>query len=291
MRITLHLAFSILLSAGASSLGAATYTVQTIAYPGATQTYAQGINDSGTIAGYYTDDTGTSHGFLWRGGTFKPVTISGSTDTWVTGINNSDDFCGYIHLSSGQTMGFTQIGTTVTEFAASSKARATFASGINESGVVAGYDVTGSLATGVDSGFIASGGTVTPVTVSGQTSTWVEGLNGNEDVVGFAGANLDPATPVEAFAYVASTKTTTPVNMPGMVQTRFYAINASNEIVGYGLDSSSVSHSFTYESGVFTDFTIPGYTVAIPEGISDRGVIVGWAITTSNSVVGFIATP
>lgn len=40
-------------------------TVQTIAYPGARNTYAFAVNNSGEVTGFYYYDSGGPHGFLW----------------------------------------------------------------------------------------------------------------------------------------------------------------------------------------------------------------------------------
>jgi hypothetical protein len=272
--------------------------VKTLTLSGATQLYAQAVNTAGEVAGFYTDNTGTSHGFTWTAGTFTTINIAGSSGTWITGINDDGVICGYFHKtsssSSGVTLGFQQTGTTVVSFALNANARATFPGGINTAGEISGYDESGSLADGVFGGFILSGaprGTATTVDVSGQAGTWVGAVNNSEDVVGFAGADLDPTTPVEAFAYNASKATFEIFNMPDMVQTRFYGINDLGTIVGYGLDSTELTHSFIFKSGTYNAFSIPGFSVAIPQGINNEGVIVGYAITTTNGVVGFIATP
>jgi probable HAF family extracellular repeat protein len=297
MRIP-HLALILSLSLPAARLAAVTYTVQILAYPGATQTYAQAVNAAGDVVGFYTDDTGTSHGLTWTAGAFTVVDIPDASGTWLTGINKSDVICGYYHKtsgsSSGVTLGFQQTGTKVVSFGLNASTRATFPGGINTAGQISGYDETGSLAAGVFGGFIlsaATGGTATTVDVSGQAGTWVGAINSSEDVVGFSGADLDPTTPVSAFEYSASKATFETFNMPNMVQTRFYGINDLGAVVGYAFDSSQVTHSFLFKAGTYETFTIPGYTVAIPQGINNSGVIVGYAVTTENTVVGFVATP
>ena len=47
------------------------YTYTTLDDPlGTLGTFAQGINTSGQIAGYYLDSSNSSHGFLYSGGTY-----------------------------------------------------------------------------------------------------------------------------------------------------------------------------------------------------------------------------
>jgi hypothetical protein len=297
MRVS-HLATVASLCAFAAQLGAVTYTVQTLTYPGATQLYAQAVNTAGEVAGFYTDDTGTSHGFTWTAGTFTIINIPGSSGTWVTGINDSGVICGYFHKTSGSssgiTLGFQQTGNKIVSFALNSNARGTFPGGINNAGEISGYDETGSLAAGVFGGFVVtapSGGTDTTVDVSGEAGTWVGGVNNSEVVVGFAGADLNPTTPVEAFAYSVPKATFQTFNMPNMVQTRFYSLNDVGNIAGYGLDSTGLTHGFVYHSGTYSAFEISGYSATIPQAINNSGVVVGYLVTTTNSVIGFVATP
>jgi hypothetical protein len=84
-------------------------------YPGATNTYALGVNWSDQVVGNYTDAAGLSHGFLLNGPTRggsqmqwqsidEPNAAGG---TWVTGINNHHVICGYYIDSAGDSHGFT----------------------------------------------------------------------------------------------------------------------------------------------------------------------------------------
>jgi probable HAF family extracellular repeat protein len=40
-------------------------TLTTLQFPGAQQTFASGINDSGTVVGWFLDSQGNTHGFTW----------------------------------------------------------------------------------------------------------------------------------------------------------------------------------------------------------------------------------
>ena len=71
-----------------------TYNIATNAYSPdikasatASSTTAAAINNSGEIAGFFTDATGT-HGFLDNGGTFTTVNAPGATQTDLLGLNN-----------------------------------------------------------------------------------------------------------------------------------------------------------------------------------------------------------
>jgi probable HAF family extracellular repeat protein len=61
----------------------AVYSFTTIDVPGATDTSAWGINDSGQIVGYHIGVDGLDHGFLYSGGAFTTINYPGATDTFA----------------------------------------------------------------------------------------------------------------------------------------------------------------------------------------------------------------
>jgi uncharacterized membrane protein len=76
----------------------------TIDFPGANETWATGLNDSGTVAGWWNlyDSYGNityQHGFTWKDGTFTDVAFPGADVTGVAGINARGDFVGGWSLS------------------------------------------------------------------------------------------------------------------------------------------------------------------------------------------------
>ena len=73
--------------------------VTTIDFPGADDTYARGINESGTIVGQWdlVDANGNlliTHGFLWKDGNFTQFDFPGAGDTYLFGINARGDLAG-----------------------------------------------------------------------------------------------------------------------------------------------------------------------------------------------------
>jgi hypothetical protein len=63
------------------------------AVPGAIETDAVGVNDSGEIAGTYLDSSGIEHGFLRSadGSTYTTIDYAGALQTVLFGINNAGD--------------------------------------------------------------------------------------------------------------------------------------------------------------------------------------------------------
>ena len=59
-----------------------------INFPLATSTTPFGINDTGEIAGFYSDGAGKTHGFIYAGGAFSTVDVAGARQTFLTRIKN-----------------------------------------------------------------------------------------------------------------------------------------------------------------------------------------------------------
>src|SRR5579872_833757 len=93
----------------ASAAFADSFTFSSIDVPGATKTYAIGINASGQIVGGYVDVTGTEHGFLYKSGKFSTIDAPGSSGrTDARGINNFGHIVGD-YTESGEDHGFLDI--------------------------------------------------------------------------------------------------------------------------------------------------------------------------------------
>jgi hypothetical protein len=77
----------------ATPAGAVTFTFTSIDVPGATNTFAFGINDSGQVAGFYGDippffcpgtPNAVDHGFTFDGATFtNPIDVPGALSTKI----------------------------------------------------------------------------------------------------------------------------------------------------------------------------------------------------------------
>jgi probable HAF family extracellular repeat protein len=85
---------------------AADGSITTIDGPGATNTFATGINNRGAVTGSFYDSNGTAHGYVWVAGTMTTFDPPGSTGTFAYGINNIGTIAGYYWDSSGGIHGF-----------------------------------------------------------------------------------------------------------------------------------------------------------------------------------------
>jgi probable HAF family extracellular repeat protein len=79
-----------------------TYT--TLDVPGSTQTFANGINASGQIVGWYDDDTGPV-AFLLDQGSYTTLNVPGAYYTSANGINDAGQIVG-TYGDAGGTHGF-----------------------------------------------------------------------------------------------------------------------------------------------------------------------------------------
>ena len=76
---------------GFAHVGGGDQTVSVFGRP----TFPTGINDSGTIAGYFTDSSGFNHGFVLSGGTATQYDfVTATAGTQIVGINNGGSLVG-----------------------------------------------------------------------------------------------------------------------------------------------------------------------------------------------------
>jgi len=105
-------------------------------YPGAQETFAYGINDSGQVVGWYEDGTGREHAFLYSSGTFTSFNYPGAT-TYAYGLNDMGDIVGSFQDATGVQHGFIYSSGT---FSSVNYPRAiyTYLYGINDMGQIVG---------------------------------------------------------------------------------------------------------------------------------------------------------
>jgi len=149
-----------------------------LAYPGATDTEANGINDSGEIVGLYIV-LPNEHGFLYSGGIFTTIDYPGAIWTQLWGVNNVGEVVG-TYWSNGQ-HGFLYTGGTFTsiDYPGDSSIQPT---GINDSGEIVGtYTLINGG--GTTYSFSLSGGVYT--TIDEPAGAVANGVNDSGDIVGY----------------------------------------------------------------------------------------------------------
>ena len=152
----------------ASPLGGyASGTYTTIDYPGAVQTDISGINNLGTMVGYYVDAAGVDHGFIYQRGTFTPFNdpsagTGADQGTQGSGINDFGTIVGAYIDGSGNYNGFIERGGSFTTLDGPNPAHGSFnyANFVNDLGTVTGmYSDTSNTS----HGFLYRNGTYTTV--------------------------------------------------------------------------------------------------------------------------------
>jgi hypothetical protein len=172
---------------------ATTYTFQTVISagdPAFTQTL--GINNAGTVAGYFGDGTLVpNNGFTvtspYGGASFTPENFPGSAQTQVIGINNNGETVGFYVDGMGNTHGFKDVGgsfSTVDNPAGNGSPLVTQLLGVNDTGEAAGYytDASGNFQP-----FTYNPGsqTFTAISFSTEVSAQATDVNNAGDVTGF----------------------------------------------------------------------------------------------------------
>ena len=153
----------------APHLVASALSYTTIDFPGALDTEALGINNSGQIVGVYQSQTHVNHGFLLDGSVFTTIDPPGSTSTFATGINDSGQIVGS-YVSNGMQHGYLLSGSVLTTIDPPGSLE-TFLWGINNSGQVVGWhmDTTGPPFN--HHGFLWDGGVFTAIDFPGARTT------------------------------------------------------------------------------------------------------------------------
>ena len=123
---------------------------------------ATGVNNSGTVVGFYQPTSSTFNGFEDKGGVISSVTapFSGVVSTQALGINDLGEIVGDYTLANGNMFGFLDNGgvfTTLDPFGST----AVTANGINDKGKIVGFYVNG------------AGNTIGFLTPAPEPASWV----------------------------------------------------------------------------------------------------------------------
>jgi probable HAF family extracellular repeat protein len=227
------------------------------------ESYAYGINNSGTVVGTTYDASGQAHGTIWSG--------AGSTDlgagTYALAINSSGEVAG------GDGNAFVAVNGKVQNLAAVPGVNWSSAYGINDAGTVVG---DGQLSNGTFRGVIwnTDGGTTLLGTLGGRSSQ-ATGVNNSGEVVGFASLASGYQ---HAFSEIGGAMID--LGTLGGGSSYAYGINNSGEIVGYSWLANGGQSAFLYADGTMLDLNslLPGnsgWDLLQAYGINDAGQITG----------------
>jgi hypothetical protein len=240
-----------------AAAAAATTSVRYVTYdvPGYSgNTFLNGVNNKGDLAGFVFAATGGSHGFIVRKGAVTVFDYPGTSGaTIVQGMNNNDALSGFYTDTSGVNHAFVRSpqGTFVAinaPGAGTASGQGTIAYGINDAGVVTGH-ITDSA--GVNHGFQDK---------NGRFTAFDDPAAGTSSGQGTRGANTTD----------------------------------SGAIVGYYTDSANVFYSFVDNNGTFSNFSVPGAGTGPGEGTNafsisnNRSVIAGQVTPNDGGTDSFL---
>jgi hypothetical protein len=274
------------LLAGGAASPALALPFTTISVPGADQTFAEGINNSGEIVGNYYSGTNAViggpavYGFTDVGGaitTFQvttaqaPLAIPGAT--LIFGVSNNGTLGGSYIDSLGNQYGFLDAGGVFTSLndPNADPAFGQIVSSVNDYGEAVGIYIDSS---GVEHGFSWSSGTgfATVDSPAGSLQTVAGGVTDNGDIYG---DYIDASGNAHGFEQTAGGVFTT-LDDPAHVGSSFINEgNAEGELTGAWLDSSGDYHPYVAVGGSYHDLSLPAVT-AQPWGINDNGQVVGF---------------
>jgi probable HAF family extracellular repeat protein len=288
----------------------------------ANQTYADGINNSGQVAGWFGNPA-NYQGFVYDGSTYTSLNVSSSinsgwsTMAYATGINNNGLITGNYFNVAGGTSGFIDNGNTFTSINDPyAMYPQTYSMGINDHGVVAGYFYDNSSSQVISAGqngpnsgyngFIYDGATFTTIDdPHATTGSWATGINNNGEVVGYFGDangghgfvyNLQTIALYglngSIYGYMYAPTYTTLDDPNATAGTVATGINNNGDVTGYFINATG-THGFFYNGSSYTTIDDPNATAGTTKAIviNDSGQIVGQYTDASGNTQSFIATP
>jgi probable HAF family extracellular repeat protein len=275
----------LLLSSASFVLAQGTYTQFDV--PGASGVGTQpfGIDSAGDVVGYYEDASGNNHGFLLSNGIYTTIDYPGSIGpTFAFGINDLGQIVGDTTVSGGTTVAFiydVDRGTFKTFSYPGSPQ--TFATEINNLGVIVGYYYQEEGNTSVPIGFEYKNGTFLQVLPYGWFDSDLSGINNLGEAVGGGIGVKQPG--YFLFKYGEFRKQNIPAPSASA-----NGINDAGALAGSYLQSG-VFMGFVYADGTLQTLAFPGSTGTGASDINNSGEVVGGFTVGNNFGHGFTWTP
>jgi probable HAF family extracellular repeat protein len=274
---------------------------QQIDYPNAMATAAIGINNHGHMVGFFVDDMGKTHGFLYIHPDYIPIDFPAQDTTFTAayGINDSGQIVGNYFDGEDISHGYIRDNGFFTriDLPDSFESFLSTAKGINNSGQIVGLFAKTDF---IIHGYLLNNDMVTQIDYPEADSDTFEpgegappiGINDFGNIVGqflkngvFHGYLRTPQggfTPID-------------VPFPNAVSTSASGINLRGQIVGGFTDADGEAHGFRKDGSDFTqiDVQINGqlHKNTTVFGINNGGQMVGWFTSkTDGKLHGFVAT-
>ncbi len=307
-----------LLMLGAGAKASTVYSFQDVVNNGdVTFNQELGINNSGTVAGYFGSGTPNTapppftltpnQGYTLVApytsqGSFTAENFPGSFQTQVTGLNNVGTTVGFYADSNGATtpnfFGFVdQSGSFTTVEDPNTPTGVPSLNqllGVNDGNLAVGFYVD---ASGNAQGYEYNIGTMafTPVTLPSSDDammTTASAINNSGQIAGFFTNSVTGAT--EGFIDTAGTFNV--FEVPGSNNTMFLGINNMGQAVGVYQDANGFNNGLVYNiaSGTFQTVNDPNAVPAnggtVINGLNDNGQLVGFYGNADGNTIGLIAS-
>ena len=258
-----------------------TPTFTTIDVPGAIETGVVGLNATGVMAGFYSNDGEEIHSFLLVGGNFSFFDYPGAYSTQATGINDAGLIVGFEgDAGNVHDKGFLYDGNTFTPVKVGRNTR-TMVWGVDNAGDLVGGTGSANFARGV----AQLGGSLKPVNFPGSyTYAYATAINTLGQIVGWTveGSVGD--------SYLFANGKFKKIDIEGALQTVAFSINNNGVVVGYYVDVGQVS-AFALYKGKAISFGYPGAIETLAYGINDAGQVVGAYTLDYQAFHGFVTSP
>jgi len=270
----------------ADTLAGGRYKFITIRPENSPYAVADGIDNAGTVTGYYQDLNSHYHGFVWRNGVFQPVNYPGAMDTLLFGVSNR-----------GVAIGYYGDGTTNHTVMYSVRSGAWSALPdipnytqndgycINDLGVAVGNAFSSSAAAAWIWDPASQAYSFLDVPGAAQYSTSPSCLNDKNQVAGYY---ADAVGTYHGFIEEGGAYTT--VDVPGAADTYPDGIDNEGVIQGQIFDAAFVAEGFVgTRGGPFAIVNYPGSVSTAIVGINDRGDLCGAYGAADGAEKAFIA--
>lgn len=207
-------------------------TFTRIAFPGASITFAEGINNHLQVVGWYSDPSGNQHGFMLNGGIYRTVDFPGALSTVAGAINDVgvivgwyDDGSRFHGFSARCSPGGNCGQFTTSDFPGSA---GSFINGINNVGQIVGdYSLTQGYLNTDFHGYLQNGSSYTKIDFPSSIDTDAVGLNNVGEIVG---DYTNDGQVYHGYTYINQSYTM--LDVPGAANTFLGYINDVGQIVG-----------------------------------------------------------
>ncbi len=270
-----------------------------------------GINNAGTIAGYFgvgsttNPNKGYTLGLPYGQGSYSNENFPASTQTQVVGINSnsSPTTVGFWVDNNANNFGFVKQGSTFTSVMnPNTPTGATVVNqllGVNRNNVAVGFyaDANGDFQA---YSYNIAGATFAPITLPGSFNATMTTATGINDAGVVSGFYADTAGNVHGFLDNGGSFSSFDDPAGAGTNTSFLGLNNNDEAVGSFVDANGINNGFTYNwlTNTFTTVDDPNASATVAfdvtgttiNGVNDLGQLVGFYSDGTN-VNGFLATP